>query len=441
MTQGEHAEVAARSEKEVRRVAVSSLLGTSMEWYEYFLYGVFAALVFDQLFFPELDPAVGTIAAFLTFAVGFVARPIGAVLFGHLGDRIGRKTILITTIALIGVATGTIGLLPTYESIGIWAPILLAGLRFLQGLSLGGEWSGAILMAVEHAPEHRRAFYGAMPQLGSPIGTVASSAAVALVTLLPEDQLLSWGWRVPFLVAFPFLAIAIYLRLRVEESPLFRQVRLEHREIKVPLLQVLRTGWDRMLMAVAASMFASGAFFLMTTYAVNYGTETLGLPANVLLAATLLGAALEGVLIVVSGRLADRHSPWRVVAFGGLLCVVLAFPLVAAIGTGNPVLVVLGVAVGIGLLGIPYGPMGTLLAQLFPEETRYSAVAVAYNIAGLIGGFVPSLALAMSTALDGSVWVMAILFAAICSVTGAGAVAIGLTLRRQRPTDKTTQPV
>lgn len=423
---------AAADEKEVRRVAVSSLLGTSMEWYEYFLYGIFAALVFNQLFFPELDPAVGTIAAFLTFAVGFVARPIGAVLFGHLGDRIGRKATLVATIVVIGGATGLIGLLPTYDSIGIWAPLLLATLRFIQGLSLGGEWSGAILMAVEHAPREKRAFYGAMPQLGSPIGTLVSSLAVALVTLLPEEQFLTWGWRIPFLLAFPFLLIAVYLRLRVEESPLFQRVRLENREVKLPLMQVVRTGWGHMLIAVAACMFASGAFFLMTTYAVNFGTATLGLGAGILLTATLLGAGIEGVLIVVSGRLADRHAPWRVMMVGGVLCVVFAFPLAALIGTGQPALVILGVALGIGLLGIPYGPLGTMLAQLFPDETRYSAVAVTYNIAGMIGGFVPSAALAMSIALDGSAWVIGILFAAICLITTAGSIAAGVALKRQQ---------
>jgi MFS family permease len=244
---------------------------------------------------------------------------------------------------------------------------------------------------------------------------------------------LSWGWRIPFLVAFPFLAIAIYLRLRVEESPLFTRVRLENRAVKIPLFEVLHTSWGRMLLAVAASMFASGAFFLMTTYAVNFGTSTLGLPANTLLTATLIGAVIEGTLIVISGRLADRYAPWRIMAFGGALCVLAAFPLAGLIGTGDPVLVVVGVAVGIGLLGIPYGPMGTLLAQLFTDETRYSAVAVTYNIAGMIGGFVPSAALAMSTALDGSAWVIAILFAAICAVTTAGAIGAGIALKREVP--------
>ncbi|QWF78644.1 MFS transporter [Amycolatopsis sp. CA-230715] len=425
------AEPVDRRAREVRRVVVSSLLGTSMEWYEYFIYGLFAALVFNKLFFPALDPAVGSIASLLTFAVGFVARPIGAVLFGHLGDRVGRKTTLITTIVLIGTATGAIGLLPTYSSIGIAAPVLLAVLRFVQGLSLGGEWSGAVLMAVEHAPVEKRAWYGSMPQLGSPIGTIASSAVASAVTLLPDEQLLAWGWRIPFLLAFPFLAVAVYLRLRVEESPLFQRVQAERREVRVPLVKLLRTSWGRLLAAAAAAMFASGAFFLLTTYAVGFGTKTLGLSADTMLLATLLGALLEGVCIVVSGRLADRGAPWRIMAVGGAVCVVAAFPLTAMIATGDAVLVVLGVAVGIGLLGIPYGPMGTLLSQLFTDDTRYSAVAVSYNIAGLIGGFVPSLALAMSTALDGSAWVIGILFAVICVVITAGSVAAGLLLRKE----------
>lgn len=415
---------------QVRRVAVSSLIGTSMEWYEYFVYGTLAALVFNELFFPEFDPQVGTIAAFLTFAVGFIARPIGGIVFGHLGDKIGRRNTLIVTIVTIGGATGCIGLLPTYDSIGFAAPVLLAALRFIQGLSLGGEWSGAVLMAVEHAPEDRRAFYGSMPQFGSPIGTLASSGMVAAITLMPHDQLVAWGWRIPFLIAFPFLIIAIYLRLRVEESPLFRQVQRERREVKLPLLEVLRSAGGRMVISIAASMFASGAFFLMTTYAVNYGTATLKLSASILLTATLIGAVLEGLGIWVSGRLADRHTPWKIVAAGGALCVLAAFPLSAMIRTGSPALVIVGVAVGIGLLGVPYGPFGTLLSQLFADETRYSAIAVSYNIAGMIGGFVPSAALALSRSFEDSVWVIGVLFGAICAITTIGAICAGAVLKR-----------
>lgn len=423
--------------RELRRVAVSSLLGSSMEWYDYFLYGIFSALVFNKVFFPSLDPTTGTIAAFLTFAVGFISRPLGAVLFGHVGDRFGRKVALVTTLTVIGLATGLIGLLPGYASIGIWAPVLLATLRFIQGLSAGGEWGGAILMSLEHAPPSQRAFYGSLPQLGSPIATLASSGIVALVTLLPNEHLITWGWRIPFLLAFPLLGIAIYLRLRVEESPLFVRVQKEAREIKVPIAAAFRHGWGRILIGVCAAIFGSGAFFLMTSYAVNYGTTTLKLPASLLLAATIGGAILEGIAIVVSGRLADRYAPWRVTAVGAAICVGAAVPVAALIGTGSPLAVVTGIAIGIGVLGLPYGPLGAVLAQMFDEEVRYTAVAVSYSLATTIGGFVPSIALAMKSAMEGSVWVIAILMAGICMIALCASIAAGSALSRTRTAQET----
>lgn len=409
-----------------------------MEWYDYFLYGIFSALVFNKLFFPSLDPTAGTIAAFLTFAVGFISRPLGAVLFGHVGDRFGRKTALVATLTVIGLATGLIGLLPGYDTIGIWAPILLAALRFIQGLSAGGEWGGAILLTVEHAPPSRRAFYGALPQLGSPVATLASSGVVALVSLLPKEDFLTWGWRIPFLLAFPVLSIAIFLRLRVEESPLFVNFQSESREVKVPIVAAVRQRWGRILIGICAAIFGSGAFFLMTSYAVNYGTTTLELPASLLLIGTILGAVLEAAAIVVAGSLADRYQAWQVSAAGAAVCVAAAVPVTVLIGTGHPAAVVAGVAIGIGLLGLPYGPLGAVLAQMFDEELRYTAVAVSYALASTIGGFVPAIALAMKSGMNGSIWVIAILMAGICTLAVCGSLAAGVAIGRdgaaRRPT-------
>lgn len=422
-------------DRELRRVAVSALLGTSMEWYDYFLYGLMAALVFNTLFFPELDPVAGTVLALLTFAIGFVARPLGGVLFGHLGDRIGRKRTLILTIVVIGAATGLIGLLPTYGQIGIAAPILLALLRFIQGLSLGGEWSGAVLMAVEHAPPEKKSIYGAMPQFGSPIGTVASSGIVALVTLLPQDQFESWGWRLPFLLAFPMLALAVYLRLRVEESPVFARVvqeEIEQEKQRPPVVELFQRAWRRVLLVIVTALFASGGFFLMTTYAVNYGTDVLGMAAWVVLVATMAGAALEAGGILIGGRLADRYTPWKVVCAGGALAVVCAVPLALMLGSGQVWLAALAIALGIGLLGLPYGPIGPLFSQLFEGRYRYSGVAVSYNLAGMVGGFVPSLALSLQTGLGDTAWVIGVLFAVILAMTALGSLAIGKSLERSK---------
>lgn len=425
--------------KRLRRVATTSFMGTAMEWYDYFIYGLFAALVFDELFFPSFDPAVGTVLSLLTFGIGFVARPVGAIIFGHLGDRIGRKKTLIVTLLVIGLSTGIIGLLPTFDAIGFAAPILLTTLRFIQGLSLGGEWSGAVLLAVEHAPAKQRAFYGAMPQYGSPAGTLLSSGIVTLVTLLPDDQLLAWGWRIPFLLSFVFLAIALYMRLKVEESPVFTDVVQvqragQQKAAKLPLVEVFRHAGGRVLIVVATVLFASGGFFLMTTYAVNFGTGELGMEPWKLLVATMVGAVLEAIGIYIGARMGDRIGAWKTVAIGGAGAAVLVIPIAFMLGSGVEVLVIAGVALGIGALGIPYGPLGTMLSELFSARYRYSGVAVSYNIGGLIGGFVPSIAAAFALAVGSAVVVIPVLLGIIMGLCVIGALIAGRVLSRQEET-------
>ncbi|MGO1393959.1 MFS transporter [Agrococcus casei] len=428
--------------KRLRRVASTSFMGTAMEWYDYFIYGLLAALVFDELFFPSFDPEVGTVLALLSFGIGFIARPVGAILFGHLGDRIGRKNTLIVTLLVIGLSTGIIGLLPTFDTIGFAAPILLTTLRFIQGLSLGGEWSGAVLLAVEHAPAKKRAFYGAMPQYGSPAGTLVSSAVVTLVTLMPEDQLMSWGWRIPFLLSFVFLAVALYMRLRVEESPVFTdvvQTQVAEKAAKtnrkpLPVIEVFRHAWRSVLIVVITVLFASGGFFLMTTYAVNFGTAELGMEPWKLLVATMVGAVLEAIGIYIGARMGDRWGAAKTVIFGGVVALVLVIPIALMLGSGVEVLVIAAVALGIGVLGIPYGPLGTMLSELFSARYRYSGVAVSYNIGGLIGGFVPSIAAALAIALNGSVIVIPLLLGAIMLLCVVGGLLAARVLANQKET-------
>jgi MFS family permease len=410
---------------QLRRVSAGSLIGTAIEWYDYFAYGLLAALVFNELFFPSFDPTVGTIVAFLSFAIGFAARPIGSIIFGHLGDRIGRRNTLIATVLVMGISSGGIGLLPTYHTIGVWAPILLVALRIIEGLSVGGEWGGAVLMAVEHAPAKKRAFYGAMPQYGSPLGNLGSSGAVALVTLLPHDQLIAWGWRLPFLVSFILMGVALYIRYKVDETPEFTKLIKEDREVKVPLADVIRTSWRRLLIGICASLVGSAPFYLLTTFIVNYGTSTLKLSADIMLAGTMLGAVLEAVAIFVGGQLGDRFTPWKAVGTTGLLSIILAFPLMALVGTGTPLLVIIGVGIGIGLLGLPYGALGSMMANMFSERSRYTAVAVSYNISGAIGGFVPSIALASVAAFGGTIWAAASLLGLSMLITAIGGFLAG----------------
>lgn len=429
--------------KDIRRLLTAAFTGTALEWYDYFLYGTAAALVFNKLFFPELDPAVGTIASFATFAVGFVARPIGAAVFGHIGDRYGRKAALIITVVLMGVTTGCIGLLPSYGTIGLWAPALLALLRFLQGISVGGEWSGAMLLTLEHTPKEKHGSYSSIPQLGSPVGTLVSSGAFAVVGMLPDDAFYSWGWRLPFLAAFPLLGFALYLRLRIEESPVFTAM-LEDAEKNgprpVPLVEAFRRTWGRMIVGIGAALLGVGGFFLMTTYMISYGTEQLGIDKSIMLNATVIGAVVEIVVLIIAGRIADRIGAWTVCAAGGVISMLVAFPAFWLVDTGQPALVYLGVALGIGALSIPYAPIGAVVSGMFPEEFRYSAVAMSYNLAGVLAGFVPLAATSLTGLADGASWGASLLLVLLAAGTAVGSAAAGALLRRT-PATRTTETV
>ena len=416
--------------REIRRIAAASFIGTALEWYDFFLYGTAAALIFSKMFFPDLSPAAGLIASFTTFASGFVARPIGALIFGHFGDRIGRKRTLILTVSLMGASTGLIGALPSYATIGIAAPILLAVLRFLQGMSVGGEWSGAMLLTLESAPAKRHGRFASIPQLGSPAGTLLSSGAFVAVGLLPDPAFYSWGWRLPFLAAFVLLGVGLYLRLRIEESPVFQRVLREERTVRVPLVAAVSRTGGRMAISACVAFTGIGAFFLLTTFMISYGTHTLGVSRSVMLDATLLGAVLEVVVIVLGGLAAERFGAARVCAVGAFAGVVAAFPIFALVDTASPGLVILGVAAGIAVISIPYAPVGAVLSNLFPEEYRYSAVSISYNIAGLVGGFVPLIAQRLLGAGGGASWPIAIMLMIITAITVVGSLAAMRTFAR-----------
>ncbi|WP_112469942.1 MFS transporter [Streptomyces triticisoli] len=413
------------------RVAFAAFVGTALEWYDYFLFGTAAALVFNRLYFTTLDPAAATLAAFATFGVGFAARPIGALVFGWLGDRMGRRPALLITVVLIGVATGLIGLLPSYAAIGVTAPLLLVFLRLLQGIAVGGEWGGAVTLAVEHAPPEKRGRYAALPQVGSPVGTLLSSGAFSLVLLLPSDSFDSWGWRLPFLAAFPLLGVAVYIRRKVEESPLFDEMMKQDERAKVPAFDVFRLAWGRLLVAMASATLGVGGFYLLTTFMISYGADTLGMSRSLMVSGTLVAAVVQIVVILVMGRVAERLGPGRVTVWGGLLTAVLAFPVFWLVETKNPLVVVVAMAVGIGVLSIAYAVSGALLAELFPARLRYSGVALAYNLAGALTGFLPFLAAAMLGAVGGASWPVVLLLIGLSLVTALG----GFLGERMRVTD------
>lgn len=420
--------------EEAGKVAFAAFVGTALEWYDYFLFGTAAALVFNRLFFTSLDPTAATLAAFATFGVGFAARPLGAVLFGWLGDRIGRRPALLITVVAIGVATGLIGFLPTHASIGLAAPALLVLLRLLQGVAVGGEWGGAVTLAVEHAPPGKRGRYAALPQVGSPVGTLLSSGAFALVLLLPEESFDAWGWRLPFLAAFPMLLVAVYIRRRVEESPLFDELLRHDDRAKVPALEVFRTAWLPLLVAMASALLGIGGFYLLTTFMISYGADTLGLDRGLMVNATLVAAVAEIAVILVMGRLAERLGPGRVTMWGGLASALFAFPLFWLIETENPVVVVLAVTAGIAVVSVAYAVTGALLTELFPARLRYSGVALAYNLAGALTGFLPALATALLDAGGGASWPVALLMVGLSLITLVGGVLGG----RMRVADPVT---
>lgn len=419
------------TDKQARTVAFGAFVGTALEWYDFFLYGTAASLVFNRLFFVTGDAAVATVAAFASFAAGFVARPIGALLFGHLGDRIGRRACLLITVTMIGIVTGAIGLLPTYVSIGVIAPVALTLLRVLQGIAVGGEWGGAVTLAVEHAPIERRGRYAAMPQIGSPIGTLLSSGAFLLVSLLPADDFDAWGWRLPFLAAFPLLLIAVWLRRRVEESPLFEQLLREDELASAPVRDVVVRAFPQLLVGAGSTLLGVGGFYLITTFVISYGTGTLKIDRSVLLTGTLVAAAVEIVVLIAGGRLAERYGSGRVTLFGALASAVIAFPAFWLIDTTVPVLVILGITVAVACLSVPYAVSGGLLTDLFPAKLRYSGVALSANIASVVSGFVPLLATALLVASGGKSWTPALMLVVIALITaGCGVLAPRIGLSR-----------
>jgi MFS family permease len=413
-----------------RKAALAAFVGTAMEWYDYYLFGTAASLVFGRLYFSSFSPLSATLASLATFGVGFAARPLGALAFGWMGDRLGRKPALTLTVVVIGVATGLIGLLPDFAKIGVAAPVLLVLLRLTQGVAVGGEWSGAVTLAFEHADPARRNWYASLPQLGSPVGALISSAAFSMALLLPEDGFLAWGWRVPFLAAFPMLIIAVFIRNQVAESPEFEDTRRARvAPVRFPGLEVFRREPGTLLVAVMGTFLGVGGYYLLTTFVINYGVRVLGLPSALMVNAALAASALEFLVILAVGSISDRFSPARLILLGAVLCASLAFPIFSLIASRNPALVVVAMMVGIGSVASVYAVAGAWLTRLFPMEYRYSGVALAYNLAGVLAGFLPFTATALLEASGDRPWAPALLLIGVCIVTFAGAA---VSLRRRQ---------
>jgi MFS transporter, MHS family, shikimate and dehydroshikimate transport protein len=376
------------SQATIRRVAIASFIGTTIEWYDFFLYGTASALIFARLFFPKYDPLTGTLASFATYAVGFAARPIGGLVCGHFGDRIGRKSMLVMTLLIMGVATFLIGLLPTYESIGIWAPILLVLLRVAQGFGVGGEWGGAVLMAVEHAPKGRRGFYGSWPQVGVPAGLLLSTLVFWQISKLPEEMLLTWGWRIAFLLSILLVGVGLYIRLAVVEPPTFAEVRQTQTTSRRPILDALRQHPRNIILAMGARIAENGAFYLYTVFILTYATQPhIGFSSSSVLGAISLAAVVEIFAIPTYGWLSDRLGRRPVYLFGAIFTGLFAFPFFWLVETSNTRLMMLAVVIALGLgHAAMYGPQASFFSELFGTRVRYSGASLGYQLASVIAG-------------------------------------------------------
>ncbi|MEU5029143.1 MFS transporter [Streptomyces milbemycinicus] len=387
----------------MRRISLASVIGTTVEWYDLFLFGTASALVFGKVFFPEFDGAVGTILSFLTFASAYLARMVGAVFFGHFGDRLGRKSMLLISLTAMGVATFAIGLVPGYDTIGVAAPLLLLGLRVIQGLALGGEWGGAVLMTVEHAPDKRRGFYGSMVQIGVPTGTLLANGAFLLVASnVSSSALLSWGWRIPFLASAVLVGVGVYIRLNIEETPSFQAVRQEGVKAKIPFFALMRRYWRQVLLGGVATLSTGSTFTLMVASGVSYGTKDLGHSKSLMLWAVMVSCGIAFLAIPYFGRLSDRVGRKPVIYAGIVAEAALAFPFFWLLDTGSAPAVFAAYALMMLAFSANYGPIATFLAELFGARVRYSGLSVAYMLSGLLGSAATPAITAWLLSLTGS---------------------------------------
>ena len=406
------------------RVIAASLVGTTIEWYDFFLYGSAAALVFNKLFFPSYDPLVGTMLAFATYAVGFVARPLGGIVFGHFGDRIGRKKLLMWSLMLMGVATVLIGLLPTYAQIGIWAPVALVLLRLVQGFAVGGEWGGAVLMAAEHGDSARRGFWASWPQAGVAAGSLLSAGVLALMAgIQSEADFIAWGWRVPFLLSVVLVVVGWYIRNRVSESPMF-EAALDEAEVppKLPALDVIRERPLAILLGSGLRVGENISYYILTVFSLTYLVDVAAETRSTALNALLIAAAVQFFAIPLLGRLSDRIGRRPVYAVGGLGLAAFIFLFFPMLASGEPVTIVAAIVIGLVLHSAMYGPQAAFITELFPTRIRYSGVSIAYQLTSIVAGsLAPIIALWLYSEYDSAVPV-AIYVGAACVISGVSAL-------------------
>jgi len=408
----------------LRRVIAASLIGTTIEWYDFFLYGSAAALVFSHVFFPQSDPFTGTLLAFGTYAVGFVARPIGGIVFGHYGDRIGRKKLLMLSLVLMGVATMLIGLLPGYNQIGIWAPIGLIVLRLVQGFAVGGEWGGAVLMAAEHGNAARRGFWASWPQAGVAAGNLLAAGVLAVMAQVQSNEdFLSWGWRVPFLLSVLLVAVGWYIRNRVAESRMFEEALAEaEAPPKLPALDVLRERPKAVVLGAGLRVGENISYYILTAFSLTFLVDVGGESRALALNALLIGAAVQFFAIPFFGHLSDRIGRRWVYAFGAFGLVGWSFAMFPLLASGSPAAIILALVVGLVLHGAMYGPQAAMIAELFPTRIRYSGASIAYQLTAIFAGSLAPIIAVWLYKEYGSALPVAIYVAVACLISGMSAL-------------------
>lgn len=420
-------------------IAFASAIGTTIEWYDFFLYGVVTPIVLNKLFFPNFDAVAGTLLAYTTFFVGFISRPIGGIIFGHYGDRIGRKTVLILTLLIMGIATFLIGLLPTYASIGIWAPILLLLLRIFQGIGIGGEWGGAVLMAVEHSPSGRRGFYGSWPQIGVPAGLLLSAGMVYLLSYLPENDFFAWGWRLAFLISAVLVAVGLYIRLKIMETPAFTRIQQTKKVAAVPVLDLFRTHGKNTLLGLGARYIEGVTFNIFGVFIVGYLTGTLHLPRQTALAGVMISSAIMIVMLPIYGNLSDKIGRRRLFAFAGLAIGVLSFPAFWLMQTQSqsPLLVWIAIAIPFAFIyPAVYGPQAALFSELFDTRVRYTGISFVYQFSGIFAsGLTPIIATALLPLGDNKPWLICLYVLVVSMISALSVYAMAESHKRDMTVD------
>ena len=403
--------ISLNKESSMRKVALTSLAGTSIEWYDFFLYGAAAALVFPTAFFGEIPESTALILSLLTFAAGFIARPIGGIIFGHYGDKVGRKKTLVAALMLMGIASTLIGLLPTYAMIGVTAPILLTTLRFAQGLAIGGQWGGAMLLVTESAPSNKRGYYGAFAQAGAPIGVIlANLAFIATSALLPDEAFMSWGWRIPFLASAILIGISMYIQLTMEDTKAFRELQNHQKSIgsnenrkikKSPVLEALIKYPKRIALAAGAFLSIQVTFYILVAFLLAYGVTSADMSRDDMLSAVLIGSAIMVPVQFMFSSYSDRNGRKGIFMTGAILTAIWAFAIFPLVDTGNFWLIVLAVTFGLSFLAMMYGPQAAFFTELFSTEVRYSGATLGYQLGAIVGGaFAPTIAAKLWTDFD-----------------------------------------